>query len=397
MLSFSRTSSIPSVINRPHIIWSAALILLLSWIAPTSATDTAVDVLADLHLPAGETAPHYRMPGEFESQQALLLSCGGMTATHADKIAEIALAVRSRIRVVVLCVSQKQQESVAAALRRRAASLQNIEFLLLPHDTRWVRDYGPTVLCALQPQRKANRQRSQMDRLTMLIDWQYDETRPNDDLVPLHLAGRNKLPLRRAAQVVEGGNLLSNGQGLVVVSRSVLERNSGLAPEEIQRAICLQTGASQVVILEPLIGEATGHVDMFASFTNASTVVVGQYSLADDPANSGILDHNAAVLSSLTAAGRPLRVVRIPMGRNDDGHFRSYTNCVFANGIFLMPTYDDDMPSHQQQSLAEYQRLLPTWRIVTIESSDLIAEGGALHCISLNLPSFSPRSRLVRP
>lgn len=390
----------PRLSRATLVLFLLGILALLQLPSPLRAADNASLHLAaraslDLNLPlaSAQARAQYRMPGEFETQQALLLSCGGLPAAHADKIAEIALAVRRRIRVVVLCASAKQQESVRAAVRRRAPSLENIDFLQLPHDTRWVRDYGPTVLCATN---LATRTRSKPDRLTLLVDWRYDETRPNDDLVPLQLANDNKLPTRRASQMVEGGNLLSNGQGLVVVSSAVLERNPELDGAGIERSLQLQTGATQVAILEPLIGEATGHVDMFVAFTSPSTVVVGQYSLEDDPANASILDHNAAVLGSMKAAGRPLRVVRIPMGRNDDGQFRSYTNCIFANGVLLMPSYTGDAPQRQRQCQAQFRRLLPGWQVVLVDASDLIAEGGALHCISLNLPSFRPRVPAVR-
>ena len=79
------------------------------------------------------------------------------------------------------------------------------------------------------------------------------------------------------------------------------------------------------------------------------------------------------------------------MPTNADGIFRSYTNVVFANNVLLMPSYGPD-DATCDAAKAIYQRLLPGREVQTIDASAIIAMGGALHCLSLNLAAIeSPR------
>ncbi len=85
----------------------------------------------------------------------------------------------------------------------------------------------------------------------------------------------------------------------------------------------------------------------------------------------------------------PLKVVRIPMPPRSDDHWRTYTNVFFANGLILAPAYGDLDPAGQRNAHAILQRHMPGWRVVGIEVSGLIANGGALHCISMNAPRLT--------
>ena len=84
-----------------------------------------------------------------------------------------------------------------------------------------------------------------------------------------------------------------------------------------------------------------------------------------------------------------MRVERVPMGARHDGVFRSYTNCVFANGVLLVPKYREHDGWRLGHCEMLFRRLLPGWTVVPIDASDLIQECGALHCVSLNIPALN--------
>jgi agmatine/peptidylarginine deiminase len=189
---------------------------------------------------------------------------------------------------------------------------------------------------------------------------------------------------------------LSNGLGLCVTTTALVERNGGLSKRVVCNALKRSLGAQEVVVLERLAGEETGHVDMFTTFTGPTTVVVGSYSPAEDPVNAALLDRNAARLAAVETPWGPLRVERIPMGRQHDGLWRTYTNCVYANGVLLVPFYLDGDENRSRQALAVYRRLLPRWHIVFVDATPLIEEGGALHCAALNVPSLAKPLRRER-
>ena len=139
-------------------------------------------------------------------------------------------------------------------------------------------------------------------------------------------------------------------------------------------------------MLEALVGEPTGHVDMFATFTAPNTVLIGRCDPAIDPLNAQILDRNAATLGGLPTPRGPLRVERIPMPSTRDGLWRSYTNVVYANRVVLVPVYRDADQVEQKRVLNTFRRLLPGRTVVGIDCEDLIRNCGALHCVTANVP-----------
>lgn len=321
----------------------------------------------------------YRVPGEFEPQQLLVLSCGELTPVHAHTLAEIAVAARRYVHVVILVSREEQRGALIRSLSQRTATLENISLVGLPHDTRWIRDFGPTVL------RHGSR--------SMIVDWAYKDDRPNDDLVPLQMAAMSHTSCETVPLVLDGGNLLSNGQGLCVTTTTMFDFNTGpdVDEETVYRQVKAHLGARQLVVLEPLVGESTGHVDMFLTFTGPRTVVLGAYSYEDDEENAAVLDRNAGRLADVQLPDGRLRVERIPMGNKIDGLWRTYTNCVYANRALLVPSYRNDQPARFEHVMSVYRRLLPQWQIVPVDATDLIQDGGALHCAALNI------SALARP
>jgi agmatine/peptidylarginine deiminase len=250
----------------------------------------------------------------------------------------------------------------------------------VPHDTMWVRDYGPVFV------QLGRSRRAVIDTGYHVID------RDNDDAVPVAAAAMWHVSIFHAPMTFEGGNLLSNGCGLCVTTTRVALQNFADedAHDAMRDAFEQYFGAEETIFLEPLVGEATGHVDMFAAFTDPGTIVVGSYDPEVDPVNAEILDRNAARLAGVPLRGGFLHVVRIPMPPNKDGLWRTYTNIIFANSAVLVPIYDGVDYHLQNEALEGYRRLLPGWTLVPVDVSELIRSGGALHCIAANIPAPQP-------
>jgi agmatine/peptidylarginine deiminase len=159
-----------------------------------------------------------------------------------------------------------------------------------------------------------------------------------------------------------------------------------MAPADVGYLLNRYYGFEQAIALEALAGEETAHVDLFAAFTTADTVVVGQYDPDVDRKNAELLDRNAERLGSITTSVGRLKVERIPMPTNAGGVWRSYTNVIFANGTLLVPVYNDVKDPGREQALETYARLLPGWEIKTIDATRLIRNRGALRCVSVNVP-----------
>jgi agmatine/peptidylarginine deiminase len=186
---------------------------------------------------------------------------------------------------------------------------------------------------------------------------------------------------------LEGGNLLSNGDGLCLTSTTVFPKNAGRNVDQSQLGAVLADylGATQWAYLDPLSGESTGHIDLFCSFLAKDLVVVGQYDPKADDVNAKLLDHAAQVLSTIRTSAGPMRVARIPMPPPVDGRYRSYTNVLFADGVLVVPLYPQIDGKLDKRALAIYKELMPTREVIGIDISEMALLGGGLHCMSTNV------------
>ncbi len=213
------------------------------------------------------------------------------------------------------------------------------------------------------------------------VDPRYYFDRVNDDAVPYKLTQLLDLDDFRPDLSYEGGNLTSDGQGACIGSTVHLLVNLPRLPYEVEQILADYLGCSHMIWLEPLIREATGHVDMFAKLVDSGTVLVGRYEMSQDPDNAELLDRNAALLSA-----EGYDVVRIPMPDNDDRQiWRTYTNSLVINDLVLVPVYAGDR-NHETEALDIYRSVYPGKTVVAIDSDGLISIGGAIHCVTRTRP-----------
>lgn len=319
--------------------------------------------------------PVFSLPGEFEHQDAILLAWDETDLAAQKTQLEIIGAIWKTVPVIVLVSSADAQSSASTAVRQAGLPGHAVRFVRVAVDTVWARDYGPAAV-------------SSTVGASALINSEYERSeRPNDDDVPLAVGPLLGMQTIDAPLRIEGGNLLSNGAGLCIVTSKVMDDNADRGYDEAQvtRLIKAAYGAREVLILEPLLGEPTGHVDMFATFTAVDRVIVGECPAENDPVNAEILNRNAQRLSQVMTPRGPMHVERIPMPPSEFDVWRTYTNVLYANGTLLVPVYSGTDHAGRRQALSVYRQALPGWKIVGIDSDDVIQAGGAIHCLSMNL------------
>jgi agmatine/peptidylarginine deiminase len=338
-----------------------------------ATVDTPVDAPCPW-LPFGSC-----LPGEFERHEAMLLSCDELAAQYPRLLADIVSATWRRLSLVAIVSRQEDGRYVSKILSENQLPARSVRFLRIPHDSMWIRDYGPFSL-------------KRGDGRCLIVDAGYGRhaDRLNDDNVPVILSDLLRATLVQAPLALEGGNLLSNGQGLCLTTKSLLDNNfdQNLDEAGARRLLREYLGARHTVFLDKLEGEPTGHIDMFATLVSSDTVVVGSYDPAVDPLNAAVLDRNAARLAEVRTGRGRLRVVRVPMPTNQDGTWRTYTNVIYANGAVLVPVYPEVDAAVRDEALAVFRRVLPRWQVVAVDCSEIIQSGGALHCISKGFVSL---------
>jgi agmatine/peptidylarginine deiminase len=324
------------------------------------------------------------LPGEFQRQDALVMAWVDEPWCDPTMVKMVA-QTHQHVQIIILVDDQLTEKDATQALEAAGVTPAAVRFCHVPTNSAWVRDYGPLVIDTGDGTRQCVAPYRQLDPLHLL---------PDDAHAPLALSRVLDMPVVPAPFFLDGGELLSNGEGLCLVSTRLLERNvqAGYAESHVTGTIRRLFGATQVVYLEPLHGEPTGHVDWFATFTAADTIVLGDYR-GTDPVNAPLLDRHAERLAGVTTAKGPLKVVRIPMPPRGKQYFGgTYTNVVFANGVLLVPSYPEVPPDIEQEARDVFGRLLPGWKVVGIECSKHLTRHGGLHCAVANLFRAGPPS-----
>ena len=334
--------------------------------------------------PAVEIERCGRVAGEFEEKDALLLGVNELIEYHPETLVEIVAAIDGQTRIVALISKQEQEERVLQLLRSRGLATDTIQFFLWPAVSMWVQDFGPQQV---------------VDGDVRVIDFEYQVPgREVENQLPMAFAATFGMKIAHCHLAMEGGSYLSNGCGLCVSSSRLIEQNQerGHDIQAIARILNGDFGFEKWAYVLPIVGETTGHLDLFLSIGGPATVFLASYDPAEDRENADRMDANAQTLAeNVSIDGRPLEIIRVPQPAARDGCWRSYTNVIYANGVVIVPQFPDFSPELDREVLAIYRRAFPDRRIVGVDSSTIVSKRGGLHCLSLNIPWLPDRPDAV--
>jgi agmatine/peptidylarginine deiminase len=332
--------------------------------------------------PALTQPEDYFPAAEFRKQSAILIGCQGRLHLTPKLYLDIARAIDRRVPLFGIVNSSAQAERGAELMRSNGLPADAMRFLVLPCNTMWIRDYAPCIV-------------RYDDDSAVVVVAKYQtrdmrEDRKQDELMGLELARLLGLPARSVPLLLEGGNMLSNGDGMLFTTPKTLELNQKqhYSQKQLMSMFDDYLGVRAVFAVGALQEEPNGHVDMFMSMLGKNLAVVGEITRSGDPENRAVLDKNAEYISKITTSSGPIKVVRIPMPPRSGDDWRSYTNVIMANGLLLMPSYADVDPAIEDRAEAVYRSLLPGWSVKRINCDKLVFDHGQLHCISYHIPHF---------
>jgi agmatine deiminase len=341
----------------------------------------------------GEPTPRalgYRWPAEWEPHAATWLAWPHNRDTWPGKFAPIPTVWQKLVRTLAefepvhICAGG---EAVMAEARRMVGGLGNVTLHDIATNDVWARDHGPMFLSgppSLEP---------------AVVDWEYNAWGGKyppfdlDNAVPAQVAvltGRRRFT---PGIVMEGGALDGNGEGTILTTEPCLlnaNRNPTLSKDAIEQCLGDYASAKKILWLAGgIAGDDTdGHIDELARFVGPTTVVAA---VESDPreANYEPLSDNRRRLERMSDAfGRPLEVIPIPMPRprhHDNQRLpASYLNFYIANGVVIVPQFDDPADRTAIETLA---RLFPGRQIRGLEALDLAWGLGAFHCITQQQPA----------
>lgn len=348
---------------------------------------------------ASPASQGFRMPAEWAPHEATWLSWPHERSDWPGKFSPIPWLYGDIVRhlsrvekVRILVRDEKLRREAERCCDKSGATMANVEFFETLTDRSWTRDFCPIFV-------------SVPEDTPTVLDWRFNgwakyPNWENDDAVPAFIAKRLRLrrskPLLGKRRVVlEGGSIDVNGAGLLLTTEECLlsdvqQRNPGFTREDYETVFHTYLGIEKTLWLRKgIAGDDThGHVDDLARFVSKNTIVVASERNRDD-ANYSILLDNYRLLRGMTdAAGQAFNVAKLPMPAPVifDGQRlpASYANFYIANGIVLVPVFNDAADRIACNTLA---RLMPEHEIIPIYCRDLVLGLGTLHCMTQQQPA----------
>ena len=307
--------------------------------------------------------------------------------------AEIARVIALHERVEILCHDAAVHASAELHLAAHGVT-ENVRLHIVPNDRVWLRDSAPTFV----HDDRGN---------TNLMNWGFNAWAKYPNFARDAEVGRameriTGLPRLEPTRpdtgerlILEGGGIETDGAGSLLVTEEwllsdVQVRNPGLDRDGYERAFRDCLGIRQTIWLgEGCVGDDThGHVDDIARFVAPGVIVLAY---EDDPADSE--NHRRSVdnmrrLELAGAAAGVLKVVKLPYPRavtmQGERLPASYANFYLANGVAVVPTFNDP---NDRVALSALAALLPNRQVVGIHAVDLVWGFGTLHCLTQQQPT----------
>jgi len=346
-----------------------------------------------------------RMPAEWEQHEATWIAWPHHEPDWPGKLApipwvyaEIVRALSGYERVEILCQDQDVAENARTLLNAHGVRGDAYRLHAVSNDRVWLRDSAPTGV--LRPNGEVE-----------LLNWAFKGWAKYPNYKKDAEVGREieritglprmepKRPDNGERMVLEGGGIEVNGAGRIMVTEEwlltdVQVRNPGMSAADYEAAFDEYLGASDTIWLgEGAVGDDThGHIDDIARFTSPDTVVLAYERDPADENHARSADNMRRL--KLASKKKRLRVVTIPFPRpvmmNGERLPASYANFYVANGVVLVPTFNDPNDRVALNAIAE---AFPKRAVIGIHAVDLVWGLGTLHCLTQQQPASAANRR----
>jgi agmatine deiminase len=365
------------------------------------------------------------MPAEWEPHAATWLAwphCHGDWPGKFEPIpwvyTEIIRNLARRERVELIVNNAAAERQARKILDRGNTSTKNIRFHRWPTNRVWLRDSGCIFATefsehnareghgfsrAVKAPKKTGASASEGSPHAINFRfnaWAKYSNYRDDAKIGAQMATTAKAeeicPKHRNTRVVlEGGSIDVNGEGTLLTTEECLlskiqQRNPGMTRKDYENVFANYVGAPHVIWLgKGIRGDDThGHVDDLTRFVAPDTVVTMVEPNPKDANHKPLRDNLRRLQSATDQNGKPLKIVELPLPAPVIFEHRclpaSYANFYIANGIVLVPVFNDP---NDRLALNTLAALFTTREVVPIYSGDLVWGLGTMHCMTQQQPA----------
>ena len=309
---------------------------------------------------------------------------------------------------------------VLRTLARLGLRHDSVRFILGPGNSFWYRDCGP--ICFYY---------GSEDSVAMM-DFEYYPGRALDDSLPSLICTQMGIPNYINTIEWEGGNCLVDGVGFLFTSDAIYANNSDsrgqitwdgvntssihysrkstLTQGQVRNAMRALIGQRELHVLPAYKYDGgTGHIDLYADMCEENgfvfSVMPDVYSSWRDYRTGAA---NIDSLCSYTSCfGRPYYKASIPFPSKDNGanfsnqteydynYTRTYSNHTFVNDVILQPCFSSvsngqPTAAWDRQNIEKIRQAYPGYTIYPVDVRTFDGSGGAIHCITKQIPADNP-------
>lgn len=329
-------------------------------------------------------------------------------------------AIQEGSQVWINLWSAEDTVAIKNFMARKGKPLTNYRFIVSPGNAFWYRDCGP--ICFYY---------GDQDSVAMM-DFEYYPGRALDDYLPIHISQQMGLPNYITTIEWEGGNCLVDGAGLLATSDAIYSANADrygqltwdgvnintlnytsknpVSKQALRDSLTHLMNLRKVSVLPALKYDGgTGHIDLYADMWDENSFVFSAFpeacsTWADYKTTAKNID---TLCSYISIHNDNYKKRYIPFPKMDNGndftsqttynskYTRTYSNHTFVNNIIVQPVFStvvDGEPSAQwdKDAMAELRKAYPGYRIFPIDVRSFDGLGGAIHCITKQIPAQNP-------
>ena len=336
----------------------------------------------------------YAMPAEWSPHEATWLSWPHNQETWPTQLPEVqhvwvqmirALSFYERVNLLVN--DEATRRHVAARLQSAGANMGLIAFFHISTVDVWMRDYGPTFVTRV----------GQGNPLAS-NDWIFNgwggkyKGYEDDDGVAREIALRLHIPVFSHPVVLEGGSIEVNGRGTCLTTEQCLlnkNRNPQMSRAQVEQFLKDSLNVNHLIWLaEGIAGDDTdGHIDDIARFVDATTVACVVEENSRDENYAALQENYERLQGAVDQDGRKLSIIALPSPAPvRSGGLRlpaSYANFYIANGLVLVPLFEDENDGRAMGILRE---LFAGREVIGFRCNAVVAGLGAIHCVTQQQP-----------